>query len=191
MADAHQILAGTGSAFGIFDNMYSRMSAPVGSSDGGGVDTVTMPVTAAVGTVPAAVEPERHQSVPEYVSESEFEIDDEPEHEAEAEIHREINKGKQKAVQTEVQKTPRPQREKKKGSSITDPFTAGAKWFFRVRTGKGKKKSKVVNEVRRRYNKFQLPPMRLSCFPMHEIDRVWWGILLGEDDHGCLIESVS
>ena len=78
--------------FGIFDNMYSRMSAPVGSSDGGGVDTVTMPVTAAVGTVPAAVEPERHQSVPEYVSESEFEIDDEPEHEAEAGIHRESRK---------------------------------------------------------------------------------------------------
>lgn len=128
---AAELLTGTGSAFSTFGQQYSGMSAPSGSSYGGGIDPVIPP------PITTLADRDTVESVPDSESDNDFETESEPE--PEPETH-----GRGKTV---MEKTPRPQREKKKGEKTTHPWTAGkglsgkgvSGWVRGMVKGKGKK----------------------------------------------------
>jgi hypothetical protein len=92
--------------------------------------------------------------------------------------------------------------ERRAGKAVVPPYTQLPSTTPLPKRQKGRPKEKdkaiekvdyqdTVMEVQRLYYKKELPPLHLSCYLVGPVQPSWWGILLGEEEGGYLLDSVS
>lgn len=88
------------------------------------------------------------------------------------------------------------ERQRKPAAALIPPWTQLPATTPQPKRQRGRPKGENTNydeiamEVARLYDNKKLQPVRLSCY-LYQVDANWWGILLGKEEDGYLLDSVS